>query len=190
MTKVIQQHSIRKDTNTYTIKDLMEEVREDIEILRTLGYSCAGNTYAIDFIKNSYKTYGLCSRSRGTTNYTIKINFKFLRTCKPEEIHCTIMHEVIHSVPGCMNHGPKWKEIANKVNQYYSFLPISRTNSYNDWMGVVEDSYRYFAKCDNCGHIYKWIRASKYYYACKIGNARCKCGSDKFVCSDYINKTI
>lgn len=190
MNKAIQHYSIRKDTSTYTAKDLKEEIQEDIKILKSLGYDCTKNTYAADFIKNSYKTYGLCFKPHGTTNYTIKINSKFLRTCKPEEIHCTIMHEVIHSVPGCMNHGPKWKEIANKVNQHYSFLPISRTNLYEDWAGIIENEYCYFAKCNNCGNTYKWIRASKYYYACKNGNARCKCGGDKFVCSSRVNKTI
>ena len=89
-----------------------------------------------------------------------------------------------------MDHGSKWKKIASEVNANYNFLPIKTTNSYEDWFEIIQSGYRYFAKWDNCGRTYKWIRASKYYYACKSGNARCKCGSDKFVCSDYINKTI
>ena len=190
MNKVIQQHSIRKDTSTYTWKDLMDEIKEDVAILKSLGYDCSRNTYNVGFINNSYKMYGFCSKVHGTPDYNIKINYKYLRKCKPEEIHCTIMHEVIHSVPECMDHGSKWKKIASEVNANYNFLPIKTTNSYDDWAEITQGSYRYFAKCDNCGYTYKWIRASKYYYACKSGNARCKCGSDKFVCSDYLNKTI
>ena len=38
MNKVIQRQSIRKDTSTYTWKDLMNEIKEDVAILKSLGY--------------------------------------------------------------------------------------------------------------------------------------------------------
>ena len=84
MNKVIQQHSIRKDTSTYTWKDLMNEIKEEVAILKSLGYDCSQNTYNVGFINNSYKMYGFCSKVHGTSNYEIKINYKYLRKCKSE----------------------------------------------------------------------------------------------------------
>lgn len=65
----------------------------------------------------------------------------------------TIMHEVIHAVPDCDNHGEKWKLVADKINQKYGY-DIKRTSSLEE-MGLNKHVfYKYVTTCKNCGKEY------------------------------------
>ena len=72
----------------------------------------------------------------------------------------TIIHELLHTVPGCSNHGAKWKHYAEVVNSAYPQYHIKRTATFED-KGVVPDpvSYKYKIFCIKCG-------ASSYYARC------------------------
>lgn len=68
-------------------------------------------------------------------------------------IEDTIMHEVIHAVPDCDNHGEKWKTVADKINKKYGYN-IKRTANLAD-MGISKDVfYKYLIICKNCGEIH------------------------------------
>lgn len=186
MTKVTQVRSIASDVSKYTKTDLRKEVLEDVEILRSFRIEMPeNNQYDVDYI-NMMHTLGQTKKHTAYSpcddRYTIMLNKDFMKHCKPEEVHCTIMHEVIHTAPDCMNHGHEWKAIAEMVNKHYSFLPNTRTSSYDDWSKHSALTAKYVATCLYCGHAYSWERSSKAFKCCKEGRARCQCGCMKFAC--------
>lgn len=84
-----------------------------------------------------------------------------------------MIHEIMHTIPGCLSHTGKWKQIANMLNSKYGFN-ISRCNSSNECDVVLPPkSYKYKIVCEDCGMEYKYNRRLKY----PINTYSCgKCG--------------
>ena len=75
----------------------------------------------------------------------------------------TIIHELLHSCKGCMNHGENWKRLAEKVNRAYGYN-IKRTSS-SDEKGVQKSTVptaknKYCVICEKCGKKYMRTRMS------------------------------
>lgn len=180
-----QMHSLRLDTKNYTLDDILKEVKEDFEILESLGYSeMKDRKVSVKFGKQA-KALGYCKKT--TRNkipyYTIEINKEYLSVAPAADVHNTIMHECIHCVDGCMNHGDKWKAVANKVNVKFEFTPITRTTNCPEYREVLNKKYKYFATCNTCNYTYKWMRRGRLFDSCKTGKARCNCGGRSFTCT-------
>lgn len=105
------------------------------------------------------KRFGMCTLTNG--RYTIEISSKLLTA---PEMACrqTLAHELIHTCPGCGNHGSLFKKYAGIMNRRYGYN-IRRTNS-NEEMGLSADtepfSFRYILECQSCGAQIKRIRYS------------------------------
>jgi len=88
----------------------------------------------------------------------------------------TIMHELIHTCPGCMNHGWEWKRRADRVNRMlgYNIQTMSEVETL-EAAGVVlkKTEYKYGVVCDKCGIIEKRKRWSDTLE--RIGSYRCGC---------------
>lgn len=127
--------------------------------------------------------WGQCKRIPG--GYSININKILLDERNSEQgLKETIIHELLHSCKGCMNHGTSWKSLAEKVNRAYGYN-IKRCSSSED-KGVYEETkhiktrlVNYIIKCDKCGHTYTRTRMSKavrhperYRCGCCGGNLR------------------
>ena len=97
----------------------------------------------------------------------------------------TIIHELLHTVKGCMNHKEPWKREADKVNRAYGYN-IKRTATCEE-CGVepIEDTpqeIKYQFKCKDCGKVYSRTRASR--FTKNWQNYRCG------VCGGEFTKTI
>lgn len=178
MTIVKQKNSLRLDTKTYDEIDIFNEIQEDVRLLAALGHE-----YMLKYIykvvihnRKGCKRLGRCKRlSDGI--YEIQITENYLRNLDSAEIHNVIMHEVIHSAKGCMNHGPNWKALAQKVNAHYEFTPIQRLNNNPTTLQLVKESARYFLYCSNCGMELHWQRKPKNWSDYTSGKYKCgKCG--------------
>lgn len=77
--------------------------------------------------------FGLCRM--GKYNYQIEINSQLLQA-EEKKVMNTIVHEILHTVRGCMNHGSTWARYANIMNCKFGY-DISRTSSYEK-MGLEE----------------------------------------------------
>lgn len=84
----------------------------------------------------------------------------------------TVVHELIHTIPGCMNHGKLFKEYAARVNSKYPFLSIQRCTSMASY-GVQKPvkKYSYIAKCSICNREWKYVRKPRIYNYISL----CKC---------------
>ena len=89
----------------------------------------------------------------------------------------TIIHELLHTCPGCLKHTGRWKQYADKVNRLLPQYSIKRTTSAEE-KGVAvrrkEPVYRYCLKCSNCGK--EILRQKKTAVIEHPERYRCKCG--------------
>ena len=103
-----QNYSIKAEVKNYTVEDIEREVNEDVGLVVALGYpELLNNEYNVVINHKRAKALGRCTKIGRTNKYTITINKNHLEFSAAKEVHNTIMHEVIHSIHGCMNHGPK-----------------------------------------------------------------------------------
>ena len=121
--------------------------------------------------------WGLCTRvSKGL--FDIQISEALLQDGVDDQAaKNTIVHELLHTIPGCFKHTGKWKQNAEKVNFLLPQYSIKARSSYKD-KGLEdtrpEPEYRYILKCLQCGTELKRQRksASVEHPECY----RCKCG--------------
>lgn len=74
---------------------------------------------SITFKTNTgFSRFGFCKKTpRGETKFVIAINKWFEEDLAIRE---TIMHELVHTVDGCYNHGKKFHDIAYLVSEEYN----------------------------------------------------------------------
>lgn len=58
------------------------------------------------------KRYGRCIFRDG--RYEIELSAR-LQAADSSVVHTVLAHEVLHTCPGCMNHGARWKQYAAKM---------------------------------------------------------------------------
>lgn len=115
---------------------------------------------------------GICRRING--EYIIEISDILLSNNVPlKSLKQTILHELLHTCDGCMNHKEKWKRYANIVNKKYGYN-ISRVTNMRE-IGIDIDNidlgYKYKATCKCCGQVIKRKRKSDFikhpnFYTC------------------------
>ena len=128
--------------------------------------------------KRAVRRFGCCKKQGET--YIIELS-EILADAP--EISCmqTIAHELIHTCPGCMNHGETFKKYADKMNREYGY-EISRTNSREN-MGVKEKTpCRYLIICQKCGKRIERVKRSP--LVDDPSAYRCQCGG-KLIPSGY-----
>lgn len=121
--------------------------------------------------------WGLCTKvSRGV--FDIQIAASLLDDAIDDQaVKDTIVHELLHTVPGCFKHTGKWKQYAELINKLMPHYRIKSRSSYAD--KGVEDlrstpTYRYILKCEQCG---REVRRQKKSAVVEYPeNYRCKCG--------------
>lgn len=85
----------------------------------------------------------------------------------------TLAHEVLHTCPGCRDHGRRWKEYAERMNAAYGYH-ITRTST-NEELGLAEQRPpKYILRCTACGAQFKRLRVSP--LTRHPERYRCRCG--------------
>ena len=153
----------------------------------------------ISISKRNNKRYGCCKQEEPDKNYKVitkigrriairyeKFNkhhieiSKWVLELEDDIIKNTIMHELIHCMPYCNNHGTEFKKYANLININYGY-DISRVgNKKKDFeKSNIEfkeiEKYNYKIICKGCKQEFYRQRLSKNFireYRCaKCGNA-------------------
>ena len=114
--------------------------------------------------------FGCCRSQRG--RHTIEVAAALLEA--EESAICQVLaHEVLHTCPGCANHGKRWQHWAALMSDRFGY-DIHRTDSHGA-LGI-EDSrpVRYLVVCSKCGSsIPRMKRSSLVEHPERY---RCKCG--------------
>lgn len=134
---------------------------------------------AVIINRRAKKRLGCCIYREGL--YTIEISSLLVDEKKysgvlaggsrPSLLEETMAHELLHTCPGCRNHGKLWKQYAAAVNCSYGYA-IRRTVETGDNPEINEA--KYILLCRQCGREIKRQRLSK---AVKYpARYRCACG--------------
>ena len=119
--------------------------------------------------KRMSRAWGNChwTRRGGTESFKIHINHILLDdSVSDKALENTILHELLHTVKGCQDHGAKWSHYADIVNREYGY-DIRRTDGDVDDAAAklakaqVRNSYKYKVFCPSCGAKWLYSRASK-----------------------------
>ena len=69
--------------------------------------------------------------SKSKRHYSINISERLLTGKTEFGLKDTIIHELLHTVYGSMDHGKRWQKNAKKVRERYGY-PLKRTSSASD----------------------------------------------------------
>lgn len=121
--------------------------------------------------------WGLCSKvARGL--FDIQISAMLLQDSVDDQVvKDTIVHELLHTIPGCFRHTGKWKQYAIAVNNMLPQYNIKARSSYEE--KGLEDTRpapecRYVLQCLQCGAEIKRQRKSA--TVLHPEHYRCVCG--------------
>lgn len=131
----------------------------------------------IKISKRASKRYGCCKQENPDKKYKITQRRGYHRIIKYEKfqdhhieisnwvmqlndniIKNTIMHELIHCIPFCNNHGKEFKKYANYINKKLGYNITTKGNVAADYkeskLEYHEDNdYKYKIVCQNCGQV-------------------------------------
>lgn len=107
--------------------------------------------------------WGLCTKvARGL--FDIQISAILLQDSVDDQaVKNTIVHELLHTIPGCFKHTGKWKQYATTVNSLLPQYHIKPRSSYEEkGLGDMRQApeYPYLLKCVRCGAEIKRQRKS------------------------------
>ena len=118
------------------------------------------------------KRFGQCKKvPYSEYDYEVQINAKLLEV-EESKIMNTLVHEVLHTCKGCMNHGRLWKNYANIMNNKFNY-DISRTSTYEK-IGIERPEVNYTIECQKCGN--KFYRQNRSKIVTQTDKYRCACG--------------
>ena len=103
---------------------------------------------------------GVCKKTGDC--YIIEIAALLLDERTPEEyLKNTIMHELLHTCYGCMNHTGRWKKLAERVNAAYGY-DIKRAATEDDDIIPEEltEKPKYKVVCPQCKTVYERYKRS------------------------------
>lgn len=140
------------------MRDIQEYAIRCMDMLDRIGIQY-GNIQEVTVNTRAKSRWGQCKSVPGC--FTINVNVALLdEGISDDGLINTLLHELLHSVSGCMNHGVKWKAAADQVYRAYG-IRIKRTST-SEEKGVsvetVEPNYKYFVKCPDCGYVFKYMR--------------------------------
>lgn len=110
----------------------------------------------------------------GHGNYKIQISTHHLKHRSGAETLDTMIHEILHCLPKCFNHGKNWKHEAHKVNELLGTNIDRQAN-----IEITEEElnrYNYAIQCKECKAITGYMRRTKAYRNLEL--YRCICGGE------------
>ncbi len=170
--KIVKDSSITRIFNTVS-KELIKigvpiPVKDIKKVgeLKTRSKRVRGVTYTFNRI-----TYKNININIDKTNY-IGINKKLIG--EDFEIEKTMAHELIHTIPGCSNHGPNFKRYAGLINRHYPKYNVSTyyTPDSDETENIADTKKpKYVVICETCG------TKTYFYRKCKTLDiiSRCIC---------------
>lgn len=129
---------------------LMEDAKRE---LIQIGIYPSKNILGIKENRRAKKRLGCCRLERNGFRKSFWIEIAtVLRDADDKALKQVILHELLHTCPGCFNHGTEWKRLADQVNQVYG-CQIQRVSRSAE-LGVAEEKevkYKYRIRCEKCG---------------------------------------
>lgn len=143
-----------------TTNQLKNTFNEVIEELKPIFPEVENNTYVVCFNSTAKKRLGQCKRLNNN-QFEININKLFAKVCPITAIKNTMVHEILHALPGGWSHKGKWIQYANIVNRRLPHYHITRLSRYKEYAEAIEDNIKYIVKCPTCTNTWRYFRETK-----------------------------
>lgn len=133
-------------------------------------------------------SFGRCGRGRksGEVVYTVKVNEIFFSAPLNTEwglLRNTLVHEIVHTLPECFNHGDSFQMWAARLNHRYG-LDIS-TREDEEGSRKFEDAQfptiKNIMACPVCGEYFLYSKTTQYVRRAALGQKVYSCGCQKGV---------
>ena len=140
--------------------DYLKSIERECETMAIEANIEIGIISNIKINSRAKSRWGLCRKLANGT-FSIEISDQLLQdNVEKSALADTVMHEILHTVDGCMNHGKKWKECAETINKIYG-MNIKRCTSAEEKRIEINNDYNYIIQCPKCGYQWKYIRFVK-----------------------------
>lgn len=95
-----------------------------------------------------------------------------------ERMMSCMIHEMIHTIDKCCNHGEAFQYIANRINSYYPEYHVCTSTSAIDY-GLTENELpnKYVVTCTHCHTEYKYKRKPKIWNYINQSTSPYECGT-------------
>ncbi len=163
-----------------THKEINELVKEYIEIVNlSLCMNDEINPDHIVEIKMNprlTRSLGRCKHRYGLFTLEFSVDYFNYENTTQDDRESIIVHEILHTVQGCQNHGEKFNRLGRLMERETGLKDIagstkSDTRGYSN--ARKKATYKYRLTCNGCGNT--WLR--KRSKGLRISNYTCKCGS-------------
>lgn len=149
--------------------------KECINELNSINIDFTNCNINISISKRNNKRYGCCKLENN--KYSIEIS-RWVLELNDSIIKNTIIHELIHCIPNCNNHGKIFKYYAETINNKLGYNISRLGNKQEDYMKsnleyTENTTYRYKFICSNCNTVYFRQRI------CKNFEKKYRCGKCK-----------
>jgi len=146
------------------MKDLQQLTVQCMRMLQTLGIRC-GRISEVTVNTRALRRWGQC-RKLPDGSFSISIAAALLADDTAEQAaRETILHELLHTVPGGFSHTGVWKQLAARVNRAYGLNIRATTPAKEKGAGLQERqeaAARYKFVCTGCGAEVLRFRESKF----------------------------
>lgn len=157
--------------------ELENAVQKSLAICEDLQIPFSDKISSIRVNNRIRAKWGYCRRIRnpqGEDSFEISISGRLLQNdVKPKKQMSVILHEILHTCPGCFNHGKEWNAYRKQIKKE-KHIKIYVTASSKD----MKVEPHYYIKCRKCKTKLWYIMRPTHYQ-----NLRCiTCGSKKLIC--------
>lgn len=166
-----------------TVESVKNAISNANEVVSSIVNNYAPPTIKEIKITNATSYWALISKDRKSHNtYSLRVSRVFNLIGNEERaqrrLEECMIHELVHTLPKCWNHGPYFQMYASKINQKFTQYHI-QTNTSDQEAGIeeipVKRAPKYLSTCKKCGKVYNWFRKPKYdinLYCCSICGGR------------------
>lgn len=144
------------------MKDLQKLYNDCVMELKHINMDISNKVTEVKVNGRLSRSLGRCKYNRRYGNYIIEINPCMLADeVEVKTTKNTIIHELIHTCPGCMNHGYEWKRRSDRVNRIlgYNIARCAEADGL-EAAGVELETreFKYALECPSCGSQWKYKR--------------------------------
>lgn len=169
----------------HTKEQVTRWLHEERENLIRLGIPVSSGICPEIRFSRATSWYGQCQQNRVCEGkrYKFQISISEYHLQSSERaIRNTLIHELLHTCPGCLNHGLKWKYYADLVQKElgYNIVRAGGDKDKNSAMEAARQAKRagyqtkYLLVCTKCGQEFPRFRKSS--LVLHPEKYRCKCG--------------
>lgn len=169
----------------YTKDQVNQWLQEEWQNLEEIGIPVSREICPEIRLSKATSWYGQCQQNRvyqgKRYKFVISLSVYHLQSSE-QAIRNTLIHELLHTCPGCLNHGPKWKTYASIVQKRYGYR-IIRAGGDKDKDSLMEQARqqkraayetKYLLVCTKCSQ--QFVRFRKSNLVLHPEKYRCKCG--------------